>query len=84
MSANGPFRLFGDNKPELRFSFVDDSPEKPPIPLPLLPPCLEVLPSQQVLSCEIVCAGLLLLLLICYVSHLDPFAMNKLPWNGAT
>ncbi|KVI08349.1 histidine protein methyltransferase 1 homolog [Cynara cardunculus var. scolymus] len=41
------FQLFpsaNDNKAQLGFSFLDDSPEKPPIPLP--PPCLEVLLSQ--------------------------------------
>ncbi|XP_071736370.1 uncharacterized protein [Rutidosis leptorrhynchoides] len=51
MAANQPeidsFRLFpstDDNKTQLGFSFLDDSPEKPPLPLP--PPCIEVLISQ--------------------------------------
>ncbi|KAK9050008.1 hypothetical protein SSX86_031024 [Deinandra increscens subsp. villosa] len=51
MSANqselDSFRLFSsneDNKPQLGFSFLDDPPEKPPLPLP--PPCLEVFPPQ--------------------------------------
>ncbi|KAL8240213.1 hypothetical protein R6Q59_013568 [Mikania micrantha] len=51
MSANqselGSFRLFpsnDDNKPQLGLSFLDDSPENPPLPPP--PPCLEVLPDQ--------------------------------------
>ncbi|XP_023756585.1 uncharacterized protein LOC111905145 [Lactuca sativa] len=41
------FRLFpstDDNKTQLGLSFLDDSPEKPPLPLP--PPCLEVLLSE--------------------------------------
>ncbi|CAH1447592.1 unnamed protein product [Lactuca virosa] len=41
------FRLFpstDDNKTQLGLSFLDDSPEKPP--LPLSPPCLEVLLSE--------------------------------------
>ncbi|KAI3704375.1 hypothetical protein L1987_74593 [Smallanthus sonchifolius] len=43
-SGLGSFRLFDDKNPQLGFSFLDDSQEKPPLPLP--PPCLEVVPSQ--------------------------------------
>ncbi|KAI3775753.1 hypothetical protein L1987_45505 [Smallanthus sonchifolius] len=42
-SGLGSFRLFDYKNPQLGFSFLDDS---PPLPLPLPPPCLEVVPSQ--------------------------------------